>query len=41
MPKPMLERNDHDLMGAIVGKRVMRRVHAVLNDEKDSPDFMK
>lgn len=41
MPKSVLEKNDHELMEAIVGKRVMRRVDAILNDEKGSPDFMK
>lgn len=41
VPASVLEKSDHDLMETIVGKRVMRRVDALLDAESDSRKSMK
>ena len=41
VPASVLERSDHDLLEGIVGKRVMRRVDALLESEGESRKSMK
>ena len=42
VPKSLLEKNDHELMEKLMGKRTMREVDALLEEQnKDVPDFMR
>jgi len=36
-----MEADDHTLMEAIFGKRIMKKVDALLGDDKAEPDTMK
>ena len=35
LPKNVIEKDDHDLMEAVVGKRAMRQIDAAIGDGED------